>query len=158
MGVYHIINRERRLTGRLLPRSKKSNVLFVTAHPDDECMFFSPSILSMLNWVKYDVFLLCLSRGKKRRLSAVNKGCRSLRPFVTRVVSSPPKSHFATLRALLSQFVTLHALAGIPGSPAAFCHFLMDVRHSQAVQSCHVQSEVAARERPFMTDSSTKVR
>ncbi len=32
-------------------------------------------------------------------------------------------------------------LAGIPGSPAAIYHFLMDAAGDQAVQSCRVQSE-----------------
>ncbi len=32
-------------------------------------------------------------------------------------------------------------LAGIPGSPAAIYHFLMDAAGEQAVQSCRVQSE-----------------
>ncbi len=34
--------------------------------------------------------------------------------------------------------ITRGTLARIPGSPAAFCHFLMD---ASGVQSCRVQSE-----------------
>lgn len=36
---------------RLLPPelSKAKNLLIVTAHPDDECLFFSPSILGVLD-------------------------------------------------------------------------------------------------------------
>ncbi|XP_070573361.1 N-acetylglucosaminyl-phosphatidylinositol de-N-acetylase-like [Ptychodera flava] len=37
---------------------KRENVLFVTAHPDDECMFFSPTILTVDK-----AFLTCLSSG-----------------------------------------------------------------------------------------------
>ena len=37
-------------------------VLIVTAHPDDECMFFSPVILSLIKW-GVPVDLLCLSSG-----------------------------------------------------------------------------------------------
>lgn len=37
-------------------------VLIVTAHPDDECMFFSPVILALTKW-KVPVDLLCLSCG-----------------------------------------------------------------------------------------------
>lgn len=37
-------------------------ILIVTAHPDDECMFFSPVILSLLKW-DIPVDLLCLSSG-----------------------------------------------------------------------------------------------
>ena len=40
-------------------------VLFVTAHPDDECMFFGPAILSAAR-LNRDAppYLLCLSTGK----------------------------------------------------------------------------------------------
>ncbi len=72
------------LTHRFLARSKKnmmikdinkksSNVMFVIAHPDDECMFFGPAITSMTQPVASDhsvgrrkakhVYLLCLSDG-----------------------------------------------------------------------------------------------
>lgn len=44
-------------------RSKsKLNVLFVIAHPDDECMFFAPTILSLLR-EGHNVYLVCLSKG-----------------------------------------------------------------------------------------------
>ena len=40
-------------------------VLFVTAHPDDECMFFSPSITAACRVVGHgNVHVLCLSTGK----------------------------------------------------------------------------------------------
>eukprot|EP00121_Abeoforma_whisleri_P002042 Awhi_evm1s1826 len=43
---------------------KKGNrILFVTAHPDDECMFFGPSILHLLKDPNNTVLLLCLSEG-----------------------------------------------------------------------------------------------
>lgn len=38
------------------------NVLFVTAHPDDECMFFAPCILHLSRLSS--VHLLCLTSGK----------------------------------------------------------------------------------------------
>ena len=37
-------------------------VLFVIAHPDDECMFFSPSITQLCQ-EKKDVYILCLTTG-----------------------------------------------------------------------------------------------
>lgn len=37
------------------------SVLVVTAHPDDECMFFSPTIINLQRLGK--VHLLCLSTG-----------------------------------------------------------------------------------------------
>lgn len=39
-------------------------VLFVTAHPDDECMFFGPTILKFTQKKDCSVYLLCLSDGK----------------------------------------------------------------------------------------------
>jgi N-acetylglucosaminylphosphatidylinositol deacetylase len=39
------------------------SVLLVTAHPDDEAMFFSPTILSLTRH-RVPVALLCLSNGK----------------------------------------------------------------------------------------------
>lgn len=39
-------------------------VLIVTAHPDDECMFFGPTILSLTKRPDCHVYLLCLSNGK----------------------------------------------------------------------------------------------
>ena len=41
----------------------EGNVLLITAHPDDECMFFAPTILS-LQQQEVQVYLLCLSEGK----------------------------------------------------------------------------------------------
>lgn len=39
-------------------------VLIVTAHPDDECMFFGPTILTLTQRQKpCTVYLLCLSNG-----------------------------------------------------------------------------------------------
>ena len=39
----------------------KKTVLVITAHPDDECMFFSPSILNLQR--SCTVHVLCLSTG-----------------------------------------------------------------------------------------------
>ena len=44
------------------------HVLLVTAHPDDECMFFAPTLLSLRrakerHRSENQVFLLCLSEG-----------------------------------------------------------------------------------------------
>lgn len=38
-------------------------ILLITAHPDDECMFFAPIVLSLGRSVRAEVFLLCLSEG-----------------------------------------------------------------------------------------------
>jgi len=87
LGIWLIVSF---LTHRFLARSKKnmmikdinkksSNVMFVIAHPDDECMFFGPAITSMTQPVTSDnslgrrkakhVYLLCLSDGNHFKLS-----------------------------------------------------------------------------------------
>ena len=38
------------------------NTLIVTAHPDDECMFFAPTILAISN-ISQNLYILCLSNG-----------------------------------------------------------------------------------------------
>jgi len=38
-------------------------VMIVTAHPDDECMFFGPLILKLLKQGHCDIYLICLSKG-----------------------------------------------------------------------------------------------
>lgn len=38
--------------------------LLVIAHPDDECMFFGPTLLALNQNKDYRIFLLCLSKGE----------------------------------------------------------------------------------------------
>lgn len=52
---------------KLLQRSRFPNakrVLLVTAHPDDESMFFGPTILSLIRRKDCNLYLLCLSKGE----------------------------------------------------------------------------------------------
>jgi len=42
--------------------NKSKTVLFITAHPDDEAMFFVPTIISLKEH-GYKMHLLCLSNG-----------------------------------------------------------------------------------------------
>lgn len=44
-------------------RSTGIRALLVTAHPDDECMFFAPTVLNLVE-SNVDVHLLCLSTGR----------------------------------------------------------------------------------------------
>lgn len=67
----------------------KQNVLFVTAHPDDECMFFAPTIKSMLR-AGNPVYLVCLSKGDYEGLGDVRKkeliaSCSKLGIYPSRV-------------------------------------------------------------------------
>lgn len=52
----------------------KGPVLFVTAHPDDECMFFAPSVINSLeNSCNENVYLLCLTNGNYYGLGHIRK-------------------------------------------------------------------------------------
>ncbi|XP_046387041.1 N-acetylglucosaminyl-phosphatidylinositol de-N-acetylase [Ischnura elegans] len=48
-------------------------VLFITAHPDDECMFFGPVILKLSQRRDCELFLLCLSTGNKDNKGSIRK-------------------------------------------------------------------------------------
>lgn len=48
-------------------------VLVVTAHPDDECMFFGPFIIRLLKKQKTLVYILCLSKGDYENKGNVRK-------------------------------------------------------------------------------------
>jgi N-acetylglucosaminylphosphatidylinositol deacetylase len=53
-----------------------SRVLFLTAHPDDECMFFAPTILALtskMNSLYPEMFSLCLSFGDADGLGTVRR-------------------------------------------------------------------------------------
>jgi len=61
-AVYYILRRYVK-TGIHFHR-QSGRILFIIAHPDDECMFFAPTILSLTRCGQYDVFVLCLSTGR----------------------------------------------------------------------------------------------
>ncbi|TRY94446.1 hypothetical protein DNTS_011368 [Danionella cerebrum] len=54
------------------PRLKQIAALLVTAHPDDECMFFAPTIINLVE-SRADVYLLCLSTGNYNNQGAQRK-------------------------------------------------------------------------------------
>lgn len=39
-------------------------VMLVIAHPDDECMFFGPTVLNFTRNKQYKLYIMCLSTGK----------------------------------------------------------------------------------------------
>lgn len=41
-----------------------SRVLLVTAHPDDECMFFGPTLVALGDRKNCTIYVLCLTQGK----------------------------------------------------------------------------------------------
>eukprot|EP00250_Pteridium_aquilinum_P006158 c16131_g1_i1 orf=205-996(+) len=51
----------------------KKNALLVIAHPDDESMFFAPTLLSLASLGCYHVRILCLSNGNAEGLGAIRK-------------------------------------------------------------------------------------
>ena len=43
---------------------KEQGILLLIAHPDDECLFFGPTLLYLLKtWTPHQIHLLCLSTG-----------------------------------------------------------------------------------------------
>ncbi|XP_026194281.1 uncharacterized protein LOC34621723 [Cyclospora cayetanensis] len=72
----------------------KVGVLFVTAHPDDESMFFSPTLsLFAANKEAFEVFVLCLSNGGSAGLGAV----RSLELHAAADFFGVPRNNFVCL-------------------------------------------------------------
>lgn len=68
LSLYHLVFRQRLSLGFTLCTNVRfpscRRVLVVTAHPDDECMFFGPTILSLAKRPNCTVYLLCLSNGE----------------------------------------------------------------------------------------------
>ncbi|KAA0196162.1 hypothetical protein HAZT_HAZT009586 [Hyalella azteca] len=79
------ISEDHALKKSLLQQSRKRRVMFVTSHPDDECMFFGPSILHFAQNEKALVYLLCLTDGSyqnvklgKKRQQELWASCKEL--------------------------------------------------------------------------------
>ncbi|KAL0579240.1 N-acetylglucosaminyl-phosphatidylinositol de-N-acetylase [Marasmius crinis-equi] len=51
------------------PGSSHQKILLLTAHPDDECLFFSPTILAL----RESVYSMCISTGNSEGLGEVRK-------------------------------------------------------------------------------------
>ncbi|XP_006458652.1 hypothetical protein AGABI2DRAFT_183645 [Agaricus bisporus var. bisporus H97] len=59
-------------TGRFTASDGHRRILFLTAHPDDECLFFAPTILG-LNRTETNLYALSLSIGNADGLGAVRR-------------------------------------------------------------------------------------
>ena len=57
-------------------------VLLVIAHPDDECLFFGPFLLS----VRSTTFVLCLSNGHNERAEELRRSCVRLRVKAMKII------------------------------------------------------------------------
>ncbi|KAI8379505.1 putative deacetylase LmbE-like domain-containing protein [Radiomyces spectabilis] len=55
------------------PALQSRSTLIVTAHPDDECMFFGPTIAALRSHSKTRIHLLCLSTGNADGLGTQRK-------------------------------------------------------------------------------------
>lgn len=92
--LYYLIHRYRNGASRFrLLRPTKlpenvSRVLLVTAHPDDECMFFGPTLIALKKRKNCRIFVLCLSRGERTHKLDHPK-CRVYDPIIFfQVISS----------------------------------------------------------------------
>ncbi|PVU98510.1 hypothetical protein BB560_005655 [Smittium megazygosporum] len=54
-------------------KNKTVNVMFVTAHPDDETMFFAPTILALSKIPNVSIFLVCFSTGNAMGMGNVRR-------------------------------------------------------------------------------------
>eukprot|EP00899_Mesostigma_viride_P025869 jgi/Mesvir1/6467/Mv19542-RA.1 len=59
------------LAGFGVDGARPRQILLVISHPDDECMFFAPVILSLLTWQRLPLHILSLSNGGADGLGAV---------------------------------------------------------------------------------------
>jgi N-acetylglucosaminylphosphatidylinositol deacetylase len=76
---FYLLQRSLALQPRPLPHVQetadggKINVLLVVAHPDDESMFFGPTLLSLAELGVYNIRALCFSTGNADGLGSVRK-------------------------------------------------------------------------------------
>jgi N-acetylglucosaminylphosphatidylinositol deacetylase len=70
--LYLLKKRRGEVTPEVIEENKKKNVLFLTAHPDDEAMFFTPTIKG-LHDLGYKLYILCLSTGNGDGLGKVRE-------------------------------------------------------------------------------------
>jgi N-acetylglucosaminylphosphatidylinositol deacetylase len=61
---------------------QNGNYLLVIAHPDDECLFFSPILLSLHS----NTYVLCLSNGNNHRSDELRRSCEQLRIKEYRII------------------------------------------------------------------------
>lgn len=83
VAVHHILQNRRKNNVLLQSDTRNRRILVVIAHPDDECMFFAPTILSLRQCGQYNLYLLCLSSGNynqqgRLRQQELMESCRVL--------------------------------------------------------------------------------
>jgi N-acetylglucosaminylphosphatidylinositol deacetylase len=85
----------------------RTNVLLLTAHPDDECMFFAPTLLALVAAGAH-VHSLCLSVGNADGLGGVRK--HELEGSLD-VLGVPPARRWAVDRPYVPSAIPQHAFA-----------------------------------------------
>ena len=75
--VFHFLAHYFKPYSRLKMIKDAKRVLIVTSHPDDETMFFGPTILSLCrgksNFESKNLFLLCMSTGDHKNIGSKRK-------------------------------------------------------------------------------------
>ncbi|KAJ2160833.1 hypothetical protein GGF46_001963 [Coemansia sp. RSA 552] len=120
----------------LVPTEKqakpKKHYLFVTAHPDDECMFFSPTLAALARRPNTNISLLCLSKGdadgqgetRKKELvkAAVSFGLTPDSVIIVDDPNLPDSPHKAWNIALVAKTVETVVAAGDVDTVFTFDH------------------------------------
>ncbi|KAK9670899.1 N-acetylglucosaminyl-phosphatidylinositol de-N-acetylase, partial [Basidiobolus ranarum] len=102
--------------------SGMKNILLVTAHPDDECMFFGPTLLNLQKTSQLHV--LCLSKGNHDKLGEIREkelvdSCRVLgvKPENAHSLDHPELPdhptkvwHAAVVAKVVEEYVTKHKI------------------------------------------------
>lgn len=83
IAVHHLLKSRRHNKVLFQSDSRNRRILLVIAHPDDECMFFAPTILNLRHCGQYELFLLCFSSGNYNQQGRVRQrelieSCRHL--------------------------------------------------------------------------------
>ena len=75
--LFHFLAHYLKPASRLKMLKEAKRILIVTSHPDDETMFFGPTILSLCrgksNFLPSNLFLLCMSTGDHKSMGARRK-------------------------------------------------------------------------------------
>ena len=75
--MFHFLAHYFKPYSRLKMLKEAKRVLIITSHPDDETMFFGPTILSLCrgksNFLPSNLFLLCMSTGDHKSMGARRK-------------------------------------------------------------------------------------
>ncbi|RKP04764.1 putative deacetylase LmbE-like domain-containing protein [Thamnocephalis sphaerospora] len=106
---------------------EKTKVLLLTAHPDDECMFFAPTVLLLARQPEVEIHLFCVTKGDHERLGdtrmrELEKSCAVLGIDIRRVTvldhpdfKDDPKARWNTalLGRLIEEHVVKHSISRV---------------------------------------------